>query len=157
MTAMEKNEALKEIENAIEAHEEQLKTSRLMAYGMQVEKDAAALYERKCPFGRWLYRNMEWLKRFFGATTIEEIEKLHTLWHTENRKIYEIYTRKKGGGIFGKLLGRSGGFEEGDLDRAKAYYAELKNITEELQKRMKLLLIRARSRPESDYEKIGGE
>ncbi len=154
---MEKNEALKEMENAIEAHEEQLKTSRLMAYGMQVDEESAALDERKCSFGRWLYRNMEWLKRFFGATTIEEIEKLHALWHSENRKIYEIYTRKKGGGLFGKLLGKSKRFEEGDLDRAKAYYAELKNITEELRKRMKLLLIRARSRPESDYEKIGGE
>lgn len=151
---MEKNEALKEMENAIEAHEEQLKTSRLMAYGMSVDEEAAALDEKKCLFGRWLYRNKSWLKRFFGASTIEEIEKLHVLWHSENRKIYEIYTHKKGGGFFGKLLGKKR-FEEGDLDRAKAYYAELKNITEELLKRMKLLQIRARSRPESDYRQIG--
>ncbi len=153
---MKKEDAIKEIENAIKAHEEQLKTSRLMAYGMQVDRNAAALYEKKCDFGKWLYENMEWLKRFFGAKTIEEIEKLHALWHEENRKIYNIYTHKdkKSGKWLGKIFGKSG-FEPGDLDRAKAYYAELKNITESLLKRMNLLLVRARSRPENDYEMIG--
>ncbi|WP_201352131.1 CZB domain-containing protein [Hydrogenimonas urashimensis] len=154
---MKKDEALKEIEKAITSHEEQLKTSRLMAYGMQVDKEGAALNERRCAFGRWLYDNMAWLKRFFGTATIEEIEKIHTLWHNENRKIYEIYSRKKEGrGLFGKLLGKKR-FEEGDLDRAKAYYEELKKLTEELVKRMKLLLVRAKSRPEDDYEKIKRE
>ncbi|WP_456382057.1 hypothetical protein [Hydrogenimonas sp.] len=151
---MKKEEVIQEIKRAIEAHDAQLKTSRLIAYGMQVKEEEAALYERRCAFGTWLYGNMKWLKQFFGPSMIEDIEKLHSRWHNENRKIYEIYAHKQSGsGLFSKLFGRTG-FKEGDLDRAKAYYTDLKRITEELKKRMNILLIRAQSRPSVDYEKI---
>ncbi|BDY13120.1 hypothetical protein [Hydrogenimonas cancrithermarum] len=150
---MKKEDAVKHIEAAITAHERQLKTSRFMAYGMKVDEKDAALHEKVCSFGAWLYENIEWLKRFFGASTIEEIEKLHSLWHNENRKIYDLYLKKNTKGLLGKLFGPSG-IEKGDIDRAKAYYADLKSVSDALLKRMKVLLVRAKSRPESDYEKI---
>jgi hypothetical protein len=151
---MKKEEVVQQIQSAIKAHETQLQISRFMAYGMEIKDGSeAALDGHACQFGQWFYKNMRWLERFFGDTTIQEIEKLHALWHNENQKIYDLYYKKNKKGLLGKLFGSSG-IEDGDLDRAKAYYADLKKISDELIKRMKTLLVRAQSRSESDYEKI---
>ena len=148
---MEKERVIQAIESAIRSHEDRLKASRLMVFGMQFDEEEGGGSETSCEFGSWLYGHYEWLSGFFGARQISEIEKLHKLWHEENRKIHAIYASKKGKGFLGKLLG-SGKVTEGDMDKAKAYYAELKIISEQLLHRMQVLLTRAKSFPASDYE-----
>jgi hypothetical protein len=152
---MEKKRVIQAIESAIESHRRQLKTSRLMAYGMKLNAEDAALQENQCLFGGWLYDNEKWLKRLFGIPAIDEIEKLHTMWHNENRKIYALYDKGRKRGILGRVFS-SGSITEADMDRAKAYYADMQKISADLEKRMKLLLKRATSMPQSEYETIGG-
>jgi len=82
----------------------------------------------ECSFGKWLYQD-EKVKHHLGFQQYEKLDLLHTQWHTNYAKIYQIFHQKKG--LFGKLLGGSKPSPQ-ELDKAKAYLDDLKVVTDEL-------------------------
>ena len=70
---------------------------------------------------------------FKGHFDIIYLENLHTKWHVEYARIYEIFFKKKQKGFFSKIMGTHR-VDEMEIDKAKLYYSELLVTTKELLK-----------------------
>ncbi len=93
------------------------------------------------------YTNEKWIVYFFGHELFYELEKLHKAWHDENNKIMELYN-KHNRGLLSKFIHHHRIADE-DLDKAKAYYDEVKRISKALTDKMETLKIRTESMSET--------
>jgi hypothetical protein len=88
----------------------------------------------KCDFGLWLYGDENHIKEIVGSQFFTNLDREHTKWHHEYRKIYDIlFATKSTKGLFSKLLGKKG-IDPMELDKVKYYYVSLKEISEALLK-----------------------
>jgi len=118
---------LKNINAARESHLAQMTKLDLLINGSKVE-NPTPVSKDKCVFGKWFYSG-DHLKEYFGLQLYEKIDLLHTSWHAQYAKIYEIFYEKKGG-LMSKIF--SSKPSQMDIDKANAYYDELKHITDDL-------------------------
>ncbi len=148
---MEKKAAVKSIEDAVKSLEAQMKYIGYLMAGVDLDKEVLATHVTECGFDIWIESNRRWILKLFGKSTLEDLARLHAIRLDENRKICDIIqvcTDNKG--MLGRLFGRKK-VTEADLDKAKAYYDDLKKTNDKLIRKMQILLIRAKSRPAEDY------
>jgi glutamate synthase domain-containing protein 1 len=97
-------------------------------------KNLPAIGKLECDCGIWFYANKDFMINILGAQLFEKLDSLHERWHIEYAKIYEIFFNKeKKKGLLSKLLGINK-IDPLQLDKAKLYYVELTQTTEELLK-----------------------
>ncbi|WP_457595521.1 hypothetical protein [Hydrogenimonas sp.] len=149
---MQKREVVRSIEEAMASLDAQLKYMGYLMAGVDLKEEVLVTHISECGFDLWIEGNRRWIVKLFGKATLEDLSRLHLMRLNENKKICDIIqvcsSRKKG--IVGRFFGRKRA-STADLDRAKAYYDDLKKINDKLVRKMEILLIRAKSRPAEDY------
>ncbi len=154
---MHKKEAVESIEEAMASLDAQLKYMGYLVAGIDLKEEVLATHISECGFDLWIERNRRWIVKLFGRATLEDLSRLHLMRLDENKKICDIiqvYPAKRG--IVGRFFGRKKA-SVADLDRARAYYDDLKKINDRLVRKMEILLVRARSRPAEDYVGVTAE
>jgi hypothetical protein len=127
---MNKSEMLETLENAKKSHLEQMKKIEALVSGREVE-NPTAIGKMECDFGKIFYGNKECIFHVLGAQFFEKIDTLHERWHFEYVKIYNIFFKERKEGLFAKLTGADK-VSSLERDKAKLYYTELKETTNEL-------------------------
>lgn len=132
---MDKQSALESIEKATESHIYQMDKIRTLITGKDIE-NPTAVSQTQCAFGQWLYGDENHVKEILGVQFYDNLETLHSSWHIQYFKIYNIFFKKEEvhKGLFSKLLGSTNKVSEMEIDKAKLYYAELKEVTDKLLK-----------------------
>jgi len=127
---MDKNQTLKAILSAKKSHLDRMDKVGGRINGSH-EEELLLISRRECGFGTWFYGDKR-LKNILGAQFYENLEILHSKWHMEYQKIYEIfYENSNKKGFLSKLVGKKK-ISQMDLDKAKLYYTELEVTTTEL-------------------------
>jgi len=130
---MDKNITLESIQNAIKAHEAEMARIEDAILGNYVE-DPVSTGKTQCPFGRWIYNENNHLKEILGAQFYNTIDEQHTKWHSEYLVIYNIlFKNQKKQGFLSKMM-KIKSIDGMELDKVKAYYADLQITTSELLK-----------------------
>ena len=128
---MTREQTVESIQKAKKYHELQMQKIEALVYGKDIT-DPTAVSKRECNFGKWLYEDESHLKAVLGAQFYEKIEMLHGKWHEQYYKIYEIFfTKPAKKGLIAKVFNQNK-VSPLDMDKAKLYYAELKENTENL-------------------------
>ena len=129
---MDKVQTLKAIEDARNAHIAQMQKIDNWMNSQKVDNPTAVL-KTECSFGLWLYKEENRVEDILGNQFYEKIDILHAKWHEEYARVYKIFYKEKKTGFFAKFKKE----EEIDslaLDKAKLYYQELQETTEQLLK-----------------------
>jgi len=147
---MTKEQTLESIQNAKKYHEIQMEKISGLIYG-KVITDPTAVSKRECNFGHWLYSEEAHLRDILGAQFFESIEKTHGKWHEQYYKIYEIFYQKPKKGLISKMLKRDK-VKQLEIDKAKLYYVELKQCTNELLNYMAISERRVLALSESKFQ-----
>ena len=129
---MNKAQTLEAIEHAKAAHEAQMIKIQDLLDGLKVSNPPESA-KTKCAFGLWFHDDSNKVKEILGAQFYDKIDKLHSTWHVEYLRIFEIFFSNKRKGFFSKIIGSSK-VEDMELDKAKLYYSELLKTTDELLK-----------------------
>lgn len=129
---MKKQEMLDSIENAKHVHLDQMYKIASLIKGKEV-KNPTPIGKMNCACGTWFYSNTQLMQEILGMQLFERLDMYHERWHNEYSHIYNIFFKNEKKGFFLKLLGTSG-VSDMDLDKAKLYYTELQETTEELMK-----------------------
>ena len=148
---MTKQQTLDAIQTAKKYHEVQMEKINALVSGKSVV-DPTAVSKRECELGKWIYDDEEHLRDILGAQFYENIERLHGKWHEQYYKIYEIFFIKPKQGLLSKLF-KQDEISQLERDKAKLYYAELKQNTEELLKIITSSQRRVNALSESKFEK----
>ena len=147
---MDKIQTLHLIEEAKKVHEGQMYKIEILLNGKEVD-DLMAVPKSECEFGKMLYPNEAFLRHILGTLFYENLDTLHSRWHNEYFKIYEIFLKKEKKGLFSKLVG-SNKISQMDIDKAKLYYSDLKITTAELIKVLTLSQRRVSALSNSKFE-----
>lgn len=135
---MNKIQTIETIQKVKKFHESQMDNLQDFLNGKHVE-EPVCISKTQCEFGRWLYGRENNIEKILGSHFYESLDRLHTQWHKEYSKIYELVYDKKKKGFFSKVFGsREGGLDPLSLDKAKLYYEELKVLSHELLKVLSL-------------------
>ena len=128
---MTKQEMIDAIETASQIHKDQMQKVRIIVKGEDVD-EPTPLGKMECACGQWFYGNKEIMIKIFGHQLFERLDKLHTQWHEEYAKIYEIYFehQKRKEGEIGKLFFQN--LSEKQRDELHTYYKALKEVTQSL-------------------------
>ena len=105
------------------------------------------LSKYECAFGQWLYSD-EKVKMLMGVQLYEKIESYHAQWHNIYAKVYRILVPKEEG-LLGKLFKHKPSPLE--IDKAKAYYDDLGQITETILHHLESAERRIQALPESKF------
>lgn len=151
---MQKETIVKNIEKARKSHLTQLQKAQFLVRGMPLDVEPTALSKYKCLFGSWLYGDEAFIKKALGASFFSEIEALHSQWHDEYQKIYQIYYVDSGKGLLSKLLGKKAKISSLDQDRVQTYLTELDRTTQALIKKIDLMKRRINSLPAGQFENL---
>jgi len=128
---MDRNQTLEAIEKARNSHQSQMSKIEKLIEGEDVETPTAVA-KTQCAFGKWLYAKENHLEDILGSLFFTNLEKQHAQWHSEYVRVHEIFfneNRKKG--FFSALLGTNK-IDDLEIDKAKLYYKELQDTTNEL-------------------------
>ena len=130
---MDKNETLESIKDAIKSHESQMLKIESAINGHNIE-DPTVISKTECVFGLWLYDDTNNIRAILGTQFFDKIEALHAQWHIEYAKIFAIFFKEKKKGFFEKILNTNRKVDDMELDKAKLYFENLLEITQELLK-----------------------
>jgi len=132
---MTKSDILQEVNKAKIAHKRWVKRADHLISGLPVDKEFIPLEATSCGFGRWLY-SQGTLLRTIEATRyiIDEIEHHHDDLHDMYGEIYKLYfIIPENKSFLSKVLTfNSKKVTEKDKTKAKAYFKQLKQSSEEL-------------------------
>ncbi len=106
------------------------------------------LNKYECEFGKWFYTS-DLAKIILGPQIYEKLEHTHTQWHQIYAKIYNLLFPKKRG-VIGKLFQAKP--KPQDIDKAKAYYDDLKKLTNELVHELEIAQKRAQALSDSKFD-----
>ncbi len=147
---MNREDTLEALQKARVAHEVQMAKIKSVIEGNEVENPTAAL-KTECTFGKWLYNEDNKVQKILGLQFYNNIDILHTRWHSEYIRIFEIFFKKQEKkGFFSKMLGNSK-IDGMDLDKAKLYYSELLKTTQELLKALDISQRRIQALSDSKF------
>ncbi len=127
---MNKDLTLEAINSARDSHMSQLDKIQALIDGEEITNPTTVSYT-KCTFGLWLYDKNNNIENILGENFYQQIEQLHIKWHGEYSRIFDIFFTNRKKGFFAKILGHSN-VDEKELDRAKLYYSELQETTQNL-------------------------
>ncbi len=148
---MDKTTTLKSIVAVREAHELQMQKLKDAIYGDETE-DLKIFSKSECKLARWLYAEDSFLRDILGSLFFDNIDKIHTRWHSEYTVIYVLLKKKKNKGLFSKIL-QGSSISAMDLDKIKLYYSGLKITTEAFLKALESAQRRLSALPESMFVK----
>ncbi|MCD6258496.1 MAG: CZB domain-containing protein [Helicobacteraceae bacterium] len=148
---MTKQQTLDSIQTARKYHEVQMQKISALVSGKTIV-DPTSVSKRECAFGQWIYDEEKHLRVILGSQFYEAIEQLHGKWHEQYYKIYEIFFTKPKNGLFSKVL-KLNKVSMLELDKAKLYYAELQQNTQELLKMMSISERRVMALSDSKFAK----
>ncbi|SFV60599.1 Methyl-accepting chemotaxis protein [hydrothermal vent metagenome] len=141
-----KEECLKEIEEVKASHLQLMESIDLAISGIDTDY-FEPLDKHECKFGKWFYNN-ELAKVILGLQAYERLEQIHAQWHQIYAKIFHLLFPKKNG-ILKKLLKSKP--QPQDIDRAKAYYDDLKELTNNLIHDLEIAKKRAQALNDSKF------
>jgi hypothetical protein len=101
---MNKDETLEAIQKARLSHETQMAKIKSVINGDEV-KDPTAVLKTECEFGKWLYDDNNHVQKILGSQFYNNIETLHSRWHTEYTKIFNIFFKNRKKTFFSKNNG----------------------------------------------------
>ncbi len=127
---MNKEEALADVHKAKRALEVQMGKLEDLINGVDVPNPIAAAKE-KCEFGKWLYSYDNHMRNILGEQFYLRLESLHKKWFVDYMKIFDMFVHEDEKTFLSKLL-NSSNISSLDLDKAKVYFLELKETTQEL-------------------------
>ena len=128
---MDKTKTLESVISAKKAHEAQMQKIDTAIEG-GVVANPTAVSHTECDFGKWLYHEDSNLRKILGALFYDKLELLHTQWHNEYVKVFEVlFKKEEKKGFFSKFT-KSSKISEMDMDRVRVYYSELALTTKEL-------------------------
>lgn len=127
---MTKQQTLESLKTARAFHEEQMKKIDLLINGKAVE-DPTTVSKRECEYGKWLYSHEKHLREVLGSQFYYSLESIHARWHEQYYKIYLIFFKEEKKGIFAKIRGENK-VSPLEVEKAKVYYRELVEFTNEL-------------------------
>lgn len=130
---MDKNKTLESIRDAIKSHESQMSKIESAINGRNVD-NPTVISKTDCNFGLWLYNDKNNIRAILGTQFFDKIEALHAQWHIEYAKIFAIFFKEKKKGFFEKILNSNRKVDDMELDKAKLYFENLLEITQELLK-----------------------
>jgi len=134
-----RNSVVQNIQKAKESHLSQLRFIQLLIKGVELEEKKIYRSQYECIFGQWLFGEGQKLKEHLDVTLIDEIEKLHALWHDEYLKIYEIYFANKAG-FLTRFLGKEREISQMERDKATLYLNDLEGTTAQLIKKLDTII-----------------
>jgi hypothetical protein len=147
---MNKEQTLESVKKAREAHLLQMDKINALINGEKIE-NPTAVSKKECYFGHWIYDENSNVKGLIGSQFYEKLDQKHEQWHIEYLKIYNIFFKESNKkGLFSKLLGKKS-VDPLELDKAKLYYTELKETTEELLKVLASAQRRLEALPETKF------
>ncbi|MEA3330956.1 MAG: hypothetical protein U9Q29_04600 [Campylobacterota bacterium] len=127
---MDKIQTLHFIEEARRIHESQMYKIEVLLSTKEID-NLLAVPKSECEFGKMLSSNEVFLRHILGTLFYENLDEIHSRWHSEYYKIYNIFFKKEKKGLLSKIMG-SNKVSEMDIDKAKLYYSDLKITTAEL-------------------------
>jgi len=127
---MNKQQMLEAMEHAKQVHIAQMAKIESVMAGKEVT-NPTALGKMDCDCGLWFYSNEKIMKEILGALLFDKLDAHHEKWHRDYANIYNIYFKEEKKGFFSKLIG-AGKIDEMTKDKAKLYFSELQQDTEEL-------------------------
>lgn len=127
---MTKEQALDDVAKAKHALEVQMTKLKDLINGMDVPNPIATA-KGKCEFGKWLYSYDNNMRNLLGELFYLRLEELHKQWFAEYMKIFDMFVHEDEKTFFSKLL-NSSSISPLDLDKAKLYFLELEETTQEL-------------------------
>ena len=104
------------------------------------------LSKYECTFGKWFYSS-DLAKIILGPQIYDRLEQTHAQWHQIYAKVYNLLFPKKG--VIGKLFQSKP--KPQDIDRARAYYDDLKELTNHLVHDLEVAQKRAQALSESKF------
>jgi len=125
---MNKLSSIEAINRARDSHISQMKKIELLIGGEEIENPTSVKHT-ECVFGKWFYNKDNQVEEILGSLFYEKMEILHTKWHGEYARVFEIFFTNRKTGFFSKILGTDK-IDEMDMDKAKLYYRELQATTE---------------------------
>lgn len=128
---MNKRETLNAIEDAREAHIEQLEKVKLLIQGMHV-KNLTPISKMKCQFGHWLYGDAQKMKDILGVQFYEDLDIIHEAWHLVYAKIYAIYIGEEKEGVFSRLFRKHKVVSAIEREKANLHFKDLEHATKDL-------------------------
>ncbi|MBU1659324.1 CZB domain-containing protein [bacterium] len=146
---MDKDHTIESIQNARKAHESQMEKIALLIEGKAVE-NPTAVSQTKCEFGKWLYSDDHHIKQILGSQFYDNIETLHSRWHVEYVRIFNIVFKEEKKSFLSKFLGVQK-LDPMTLDKVKLYHSELNVTTSELLKALASSERRIMALPESKF------
>jgi len=147
---MNRDETLEAILKARLSHESQMAKIKSVIEGDEV-KNPTAVAKTKCEFGKWLYDEDNKVQKILGAQFYNNIETLHSKWHIEYIRRFEIFFKNKKSGLFAKIMGTDK-IDEMELDKAKLYHTELLQTTSDLLRALDVSQRRVSALGDSKFE-----
>ncbi|WP_294965308.1 CZB domain-containing protein [Sulfurimonas sp.] len=129
---MDKTQTIESIRNARRAHEAQMSRIESAIQGCKVD-NPTTVSKTECIFGLWLYDEKNHLRDIVGSFFYDNIEVLHSQWHHEYFRLFEILFKEEKKGFLSNMIG-SNKLSEMQRDKAKLYYSELEVTTQKLLK-----------------------
>lgn len=139
------------IKKAKQSHMVQLDRIDCLIRGIPVSTDPTPVSQKECLFGTWLYGNEPQLRELIFNQNFEEIERLHTLWHEEYARIHQVFYPETQG-LLSKFMGKKQSASEQARERAKVYFNDLKNVTEQLIRKVESIEKRINALPASKFK-----
>jgi len=140
-----KEECIEQLERVKAAHLK-LMNSIDMAIGGVDTHYYEPLSKYECTFGKWFYSS-DLAKIILGPQIYEKLEQTHAQWHQIYAKVYNLLFPKKG--LLGKIF--QGKPKPQDIDKAKAYYDDLQQLTNELVHKLEVAQKRAQALSETKF------
>lgn len=132
---MTKEKLLEELKGFHTHHDNRLKTLEFAIKGIAGDVSTSCVKLADCALDKWLGERKDVLLKLFGDETIKRLNALHEEWHEESEKVCHLaneHIRKHQSLItkmFGKKIPKMAGAQK---DRALAYYANLKDLTSQI-------------------------
>jgi len=127
---MNKKKSVEAILKVREHHVDQMVNIKKLVNGRDVDV-LIPVAKTECKFGKWIYEPKNRVKDILGLMFYDKIVALHGKWHEEYIKIYTVFQKKEKKSFLSKITG-SNKIKMMDIDKAKAYYADLEITSENL-------------------------
>ena len=140
-----KERCIEQIQQVKESHFKLMSEIDYALHGVEIEY-RKPLGKRECQFGKWFYSS-DLAKIILGPQMYEKLEQTHAQWHEIYAKVHLTIFPKNG--IFGKLMQPKPSLEE--VDKAKAYFDDLKKLTEEFAAALEVAQKRAQALSDTKF------
>ena len=148
-----KEDLIKELKDFHTHHDSRLRIVDNAVRGLvPLEEACVKLFD--CPIHKWMDQRAPMLNKIYGTENVKALYARHEEWHETSEKICQILDLKnqRSVGLLGKVFGKKQDMREGELDKAKSYVAELKEITGKIDGSFERMIKRANAIQKDMFE-----